>query len=244
MIQDKYVWLTWASSFLIPWMILLLLYPAHRKIIVWASALTALFGLTEPLFVPRYWDPPSLFDLAQRTGFDIESLIFSFAIGGVGAALYDIVTRRRPARMTSHAAADHRHRFHGLALLTPVIAFPLLNLLPWNPIYPAIAGMLLGAIATAACRPDLTANTAIGGMLFAVYYVLFMLALEWSAPGYIGRVWNLDDLTGFLVRGIPLEEILFGFAFGMYWSGIYEHLAWRRSVRITDLAAAQDEPNQ
>jgi hypothetical protein len=81
MIQDKYIWLTWASSFLIPWLILLLLYPRHREFIVPASALTAPFGLTEPLFVPRCWDPPSLFDLAQRTGFDIESLIFSFARG-------------------------------------------------------------------------------------------------------------------------------------------------------------------
>jgi hypothetical protein len=32
--------------------------------------------LTEPLFVPDYWNPPSLFDLARRSGFDIESVIF------------------------------------------------------------------------------------------------------------------------------------------------------------------------
>ena len=57
-----------------------------------ASLLTMPFGLTEALFVPRYWDPPSLFDLAQRTGFDIESLIFSFGIGGVGSVLYNILT--------------------------------------------------------------------------------------------------------------------------------------------------------
>jgi len=48
----------------------------------WRSWLTALFGLTEPRFVPEYWNPPSLFDLAQCTGFDIESLIFCFGIGG------------------------------------------------------------------------------------------------------------------------------------------------------------------
>ena len=53
------------------------------------SVFTMPFGLTEPLFVPRYWDPPSLFNLAATTGFDIESLIFCFAIGGIGAVLYD-----------------------------------------------------------------------------------------------------------------------------------------------------------
>jgi hypothetical protein len=63
--------------------------------VMWrASLVTALFGLTEPLFVPAYWNPPSLFELAQRTGFDIESLIFAFAIGGIGTVLYDTPTRQ------------------------------------------------------------------------------------------------------------------------------------------------------
>lgn len=49
------------------------------------SLWTSLLGLTEPLFVPAYWNPPSLFDLAQRTRFDIESLLFSFGVGGTGS---------------------------------------------------------------------------------------------------------------------------------------------------------------
>ena len=61
---------------------------------VWASLFTAPFGVTEPLFVPEYWCPPSLFDLAWRTGFDIVSLIFSFGIGGIGAILYNLLTRQ------------------------------------------------------------------------------------------------------------------------------------------------------
>jgi hypothetical protein len=28
--------------------------------------------------VPEYWRPPSLFDLALKNGFDIESLLFAF----------------------------------------------------------------------------------------------------------------------------------------------------------------------
>ena len=74
-VSDQYVWLTWASSFLLPWLLLLWRYPAHRRVMLWASVLTTPFGLTEPLFIPRYWNPPSLFGLAQRTGFDLESLI-------------------------------------------------------------------------------------------------------------------------------------------------------------------------
>jgi hypothetical protein len=232
MLSDHYVWLLWSSAFLVPWFFLLVGFPRYRVVMLWASALTMPFGLTEPLFVPRYWHPPSLFDLAQRTGFDIESLIFSFAIGGVGAVLYNVVTDQNLQPVGKRERRKHRHRYHGLALATPLLAFPLLSLLGWNPIYPAIVAMALGGAATAACRPDLKWKTVLGGILFTAYYAVFVGLLEWSAPGYIGRVWNLAALSGVMIAGIPLEELLFGFAFGCYWSGVYEHLTWQGSGLI------------
>ena len=66
-----YVWLVWASGFVVPWMILFAANPQRRRTMWRAGIITGLFGLTEPIFVPRYWNPPSLFDLAQRTRFDI-----------------------------------------------------------------------------------------------------------------------------------------------------------------------------
>ena len=92
MIPNHYAWLFWSSAFLIPWLFAYVAFPRQRKALLWASLFTMPFGLTEPLFVPAYWNPPSLFDLAQKTGFDIESLIFSFAIGGIGAVLYNLLT--------------------------------------------------------------------------------------------------------------------------------------------------------
>jgi len=97
-VADHYVWLIWSSLFLIPWVLLYLFFPSHRKAMLWVSLFTAPFGLTEPIFVPEYWAPPSLFELALRTGFDIESLIFSFGIGGVGAVLYSVITGSRLER--------------------------------------------------------------------------------------------------------------------------------------------------
>lgn len=209
---------------------------------IWASIGTAPFGLIEPLFVPEYWNPPSLFDLAQRTGFDLESLIFSFAIGGVGAALYNTVTGRDLVPL-GRAERHHRHhRYHAAALLAPVIAFPLLYPWPWNPIYPALVAMVVGALATVLCRPDLLSKTWVGALLFFAYYAVFMFGLEWSVPGYIERVWNLRALSGVLIYGVPLEEFLFAAAFGLYWAGIYEHLTWRRPARGASLAADVRSP--
>jgi hypothetical protein len=54
----------------------------------------------------------------------------------------------------------------------------------------------------------------VGALLFLTYYLLFLLGLESTAPGYIERVWNVQALSGVRVLGIPLEELLFAAAFG------------------------------
>ena len=231
MVPEQYVWLTWAGLFLLPWLGLYLAFPAHRRTMWWASVFTMPFGLTEPLFVPEYWNPPSLFDLAERTGFDLESLMFCFGIGGVGVVLYNVLTSRIAKPVVRAERRTRRHRHHAPALATPAVLFPLLYFLPWNPIYPAILAMFGGAIATFLCRRDLLTKTWTGGVLFLVYYSVFLGALEWTAPGYIERVWNLDALSGVFVFYLPVEELLFALAFGLYWSGIYEHFTWRTPTR-------------
>lgn len=225
-----YVWLIWSSAFLLPWIALYWKFPLLRTIMWRASLATAVLGLTEPIFVPEYWNPPSLFELAQRTGFDIESLIFSFAIGGLGAISYNALTRTRPAPVAAGERRDPLHRFHRVALLVPIAAFGPLALVPWNSIYAAVVALALGSGASLICRPRLARKTFIGGALFLGFYAVFMWGLKWFAPGYIEQVWNLPALSGVLIDGIPLEEFLFGASFGLYWSGVYEHSTWTESV--------------
>ena len=227
-----YVWLLWSAAFLVPWLALYIAARDFRPRMLRVSALTSLLGLTEPLFVPEYWNPPSLFELAQRTGFDIESLVFSFAIGGIGAVAYNLAARRHLQAMPSALRLGARHRLHRLAIAAPVVAFVPLHLLSWNPIYPAILALGFGGAANVLCRPDLARGTLLGGLLFAALYALFMLLLIFSAPWYVEQVWNLPALSGIRVAGIPLEELAFGFAFGSYWAAVYEHFSWTRGVRF------------
>jgi hypothetical protein len=227
-LPDHYVWLVWSSAFLLPWLAAYLIFPQQRQEMLWASLVTAPLGLTEPLFIPAYWNPPSLFDLARTTGFDVESIIFSFGIGGIGAVLYNLVTGRIGTRMAAAQRLSAHHKLHYWALAVPFGSFVLLSLFRWNPIYPAIVAITLGAVATMLCRPDLSPKTWIGALLFVAYYSLFLLGIECTAPGYIERVWNLTALSGVRILGVPLEEFLFAAAFGAYWSGLYEHFTWRR----------------
>lgn len=197
------------------------------------SFVTMPFGFTEPLFVPEYWNPPSLFNLAQTTGFDIESLIFCFAIGGIGSVLYRLIIPLKLTPMDIKERLGPKHRFHFYTFSVPVIVFLTLSLFSdLNHIYCGIIAMFAGAIAAIYCRNDLKWKIWIGGLLFFLLYFVFFSTLIWIYPGYVELVWNLDSISGVLFLGIPLEEYLFAFTFGMFWSSLYEHIFWYKLLSI------------
>ena len=221
-------WLTFSLILLGIWFVIFLVRPFVRREMFWVSLFTMPIGLTEPLFVPAYWNPPSLFDLAAKTGFDVESLIFSFAIGGIVAVLYEAIFKIKHFRMTEKEMHSRRHRFHRLAIISPVLVFvPLYLFTRINPIYSVSIAMLVGGIATLLCRPDLKRKIAAGGLLFTVLYFLFFLSVNVVFPTFINS-WNFSEISGILVVGVPLEERMFAFTFGMMWSSIYEHILWYR----------------
>jgi Lycopene cyclase len=225
-------WLTWSLILLLIWGIVryrLKSREVKREMLV-VSICTSFLGFTEPLFVPAYWDPPSLFDLAWNTGFDLESFIFSFAIGGLGYALYMVVfpVEHEP-EMPRDERLEARHKYHlPLLLSTPAIFIVLLIATPLNPIYDAVIAMVLGGISTWYCRPDLKKKMLVSAMLFLCLYSLYFFTLILLFPGFVERVWNIPAISGILVAGIPAEELLFALAFGFYWSTVYEHFTWKK----------------
>ncbi len=220
-------WLVFSLILAGIWVIIWIVKPLLRKEMIWASILTTPFGLTEPLFVPEYWNPPSLFNLAATTGFDIESLIFCFAVGGIGAVLYEFVIKVKHQKMNKKEMHCKRHRFHILALTSPLLVFlPLLLFTHLNPIYSASIALFVGSIAAMLCRSDLKNKIIIGGVLFLLLYFVFFLSFTLVYPHIVQQVWNLQAISGILILGIPLEELMYAFTFGMLWSSVYEHILW------------------
>ncbi len=233
--SENYIWFAWSLGLVVIWMVVFLLKPKAQKRMFWASLITMPFGLTEPLFVPEYWHPPSLFNLAHRTGFDIESLIFCFGIGGLGVVLYDLVFKIDHDLMSTEEVHHSRHRFHIWTLLAPILIFPLFYFLTnWNVIYVATLSMFFAGLAALWCRPDLKAKIWVGGLLFLLFYAVYFLSLAFFAPGYVEKVWTLSAISGIEIIGIPLEELVFAFTFGMLWSSYYEHLTWRKIRSATN----------
>ncbi len=219
------------------WLVLYGVRTDLRRTMLRVSLATALLGLTEPLFVPRYWNPYTLLDLARRTGFDLESLLFSFAIGGIVFAAYEVFFRMAPSESIVGERHERRHRHHLLALAAPFLVFSIVAIITrLNPIYSSAIALVAGFLATLYCRRDLWLKMIVsGGLFLAVYFVVIAL-FSLAFPGYIVAVWNLPALSGVRLAGVPLEELMFAFTFGLYWSSVYEHLMWRRESALTSAA--------
>lgn len=224
-------WLMFSLVFLAVWFIIFAARPLLRKKMLVVSAATSLTGFLEPVFIPAYWNPPSLFDLAQKSHFDLEAFMFTFAIGGIASVLYEAILNMEPRRLSDSEARERRRRFHLASLLSaPVVFLLLLSLTNLNPIYAISLALFIGGIAATLCRPDLTRNTWIGGLLFAGLYFVFFLLMTHVFPDF-AKTWNLPALSGILILNVPLEEIMFAFTFGMVWSGGYEHILGYKPAR-------------
>ena len=228
--EPAYAYFIFSIVLLAIWLILFVARADIRREMFWVSFGTMFLGLTEPFFVPEYWDPPTLWDLARKTGFDLESLLFSFAVGGVVFSAYDVIFGLAPSESIFQERMDRRHRYHLLVILSaPVISVILMNAKLLNPIYSATIGMTAGFFATLYCRTDLWLKMVVSGVLFVLLYFIAFALFNTLFPGYVAAVWNLKAISGLLLGGVPIEELLFAFTFGLYWSSTYEHLAWRRN---------------
>lgn len=227
----QYIWLIWSLILIAVWFVIYVFLDSKdkRREMLTVSLWTSLLGLTEPLFVPAYWTPTSLFNLALRTRFDIESLIFSFGIGGIAVILYELIFRSQHTAMSAKEHQSSRHRFHIWAIFSaPSILIILLFTTNLNPLHSFIIAMIIGGLATWYCRPDLKKKMIMSAFIFLALYFFYFLTLIAISPGYVEQVWNLKAISGILIVGIPLEELLFAFSFGFIWSSIYEHINWKK----------------
>lgn len=126
-----------------------------------------------------------------------HALVFSFAVGGLACSLYDAWCRRPLERMPDTVRHQHRHRFHRLALSTPVIVFvPLDALAGINAIYVASLSLLAGALAAMLCRPDLRYRMLKGAVIFGAFNCLFFATMTWFHPAFVSGFWNMGAISG------------------------------------------------
>lgn len=216
----------------IVWLIFFLLREDLRKEIFWGGyyyliILSLGFILIKflapdiPLqmtITPGYWNPNTLFDLARLTGgYSLEDALYMFFTGGIAVAIYETLFRKH----LGHRHLKHRPHF---ALIIGTIAGVATAMLKVNLIYVLISFGFAGAVMTWFQRPDLIKHSILGGISYLLLYILSFELFLAIFPEYVTTYYGLQNISGILLLGIPLEELAFAFGFGLMWSPIYEYV--------------------
>ena len=223
----QYAYLIGCLIFFIVWLLFFTLRKDLRKEIIFGSILALPFGFVERLWVPEYWDPPSLFNLISEYGVGLESFFFCFICGGTAAVIYEIISRKK----TVKTRLKHRYLF-GPYISVAIIFILLEFLFADKTIYNAIISLLIGAIIIAIKRKDLIGQIIFGGIFFAIVYFLLFLIFNRLFPDYTSTTYALENLWGIIVLGVPLEEIIISFGAGAAWSSFYEYIKGYRTKNL------------
>jgi Lycopene cyclase len=223
----------------------------------WGSFACSLLGFTEPIFVPEYWDPPSVLAYGR---WDLESFFFCFFVGGISGVapewrrlrnifqaldywiwslsrgIYDWfqkLTGAEPLSEKSDAGppnyADMRR---DNALLGAIFlgGFGFTAHLGLNVIYDAALTCVLVGVFIAWYRPRLRWQVWGGGIIFTVVYAVVLTLTGWRYPTFYDDHWNLAALSGIRIGAAPIEEYLFALTMGVFWAPLFE--SWRNERQL------------
>jgi len=107
-----------------------------------------------------------------------------------------------------------------------MIAAGLVLFAGMNSIYASFVVFGIAAVFLSFLRKDLIFSSIVSGIAFAcILFLSYVLWLEFLFPGTIKSWWLLSNLSGFMVWGVPAEEIVWGFLWGLVASILYK--TWR-----------------
>lgn len=184
-------------------------YADQRKPIMLSAALSAPFGLLSIFFVPHYWDPVRV----VVVGAGIEDLMFSFAGGGIvwfGATFFF----RSRIKMRFHTM-----RIALVYLGTTFIGISLgmiFNLAGLSPMAITYLSFSVVVIVFLRMRKQLWLLSLSGALTYGLFYTILCFLIFSFHPDFLQQ-WNLEALSGVLIVGAPLEELLWAFGFGAVW---------------------------
>jgi hypothetical protein len=216
----QYSYLVGALIFWVAWVACSILGKMYRSEIRWGTLIAAPMALTSLLFVPQYWTPPSLFDLDQRIRVGIEDFLWAAAVGGIASVVGEIFLKERLG-----AIRKSRHKRHYAPFVLVVVVFVALYFgLHWKTMNATIISFAVGALVLGYLRRDLVPLMLSSALSFTVLYFVLFLCLLLLYPQFVQRYYNLSNLLGIYVLGVPIEELLFAATGGAIWSVAYEYV--------------------
>lgn len=225
-IEFQYAYFILTIPFLLIWSLFYIFSKNTRKEqLIMSAIFTPIGPLLEIIYFKDYWLPESIlsFNLGA-VPILVEDLLFAFAIGGIGAIIYEALFHRRLSEVQK--LGNGKINIFVIILLAGMATYSFLSL-GINSIYATSLGFLCAAVLIVLERNDLLVDSLVSGItvmltMMASYFVLSLL------------ISNVDDIfrQGWLLYGtaldqrffgdIPLTEMVWGFSVGLFLGPLYE----------------------
>jgi hypothetical protein len=206
------------------WLIFFLRKPDLRTNILTMSFLFGIFGpISEFWYLQDYWHPQTF----TGTHVGIEDFLFGFLLGGIASVLYLELFNKHISKQKNK---DHHIRFllSFVAIFIFLISFYIFGV---NSIYASIIVFLSLALLIYFFRPDLFVDSLMSGIFLGLTMFLSYILFLYFFPDAIHKWWFLGNISGILILGIPLEELLWAFSFGLVAGPTYEFVKGFRILK-------------
>jgi hypothetical protein len=198
------------SSFLFLFsLVLILSLPRHRKILIFSGLFSLPFSLFSIAFVPEYWNPEKIGGWIVG----IEDLLFSFATGCIAWGIYCLISKKECRFNFSFFSILKRYMIvTNLCILAGIFLW-----LADIPIMTAtIIIILIVGVILFYYHKNLWFSILLGAIGFTIFYAI-IISLFYKFWPLIFFQWSTGCLSGMVILGIPIEEIIWAFVFGAVW---------------------------
>ena len=166
-----------------------------------------------------YWHPDYIL-----WPFNIEDFLYGFFIGGITTSAYEVVFNKKRSVSTGLNIT-----WLVIFSLFTVLTFPVaVSVFGLNSIWAHIIPPLFVGLVVVARRKDLRIPSLFSAMVITCITIIIFLTASYIYPSLFETYWDLADLSGYNIKSIPIEELLFAFALGLGGSHFYEFLLNKR----------------
>jgi hypothetical protein len=203
------------------WITLFLLRKDLRGQMIFMSLTCAITGFTEHMFWGRYWSPELVFKM-PLINVDVSDLLLTFAYGGISSVAFEVLFSKMGYEQDKYTQLERTYQI-GISLLSGILTVALLSLFTsFNIIYSVIAANVVVWLVLVFFRHDTFIPSVLNGLIFMIISEVMWIFIAFVFPGIIQAWWHLENISEILILGIPIEEYVWHFTFGMAAASMYE----------------------
>ena len=170
-------------------------------------------------FLGKYWSPITLFNLNNS----IEDFIFGFLLCSESAGIYSFILRKHYENIHPwNAIKANIFKVLITFLVTPILFILLEQFNKLNPIYNSMISTIIPLGIITLIKRSLLKILVFTGLFIFLYTITFYLIFNILFSGIIADWWNLNNISGILLFGIPIEELIWFTLTGMFSSVLFK----------------------